>query len=348
MSVQGSDQAGKSVAIIGGGIAGLCAGCYAQMNGYRSRIYEMHDLPGGLMTAWERKGYTVDYCIHWLVGSSPKSSMNKLWQEVGLIRDRQIVDLDVWLEYESPDGQRVTFWRDLDRLEAELCELSPVDAELTRKLLKDTRRLAAANLPADLPPRELMAKRDMLRVGPRMLPWVLVGRRWGKVTVGELAGRFKSPLLRDAIGSLIPAPMGAMALLGTWAWLHAGAAGYPLGGSLPMAHNVERRYRELGGETRYDTRVARILTQRTGGADRAAGVELADGSQEQAEIVISAADGHATIYEMLGGAHRRRTAGRLRARHAAALPTDPIRRGGSGARLRRRTAAHLGAAPERG
>ena len=71
--------------VIGGGIAGLCAGCYAQMNGYRSRIYEMHERPGGLMTAWERKGYTIDYCIHWLVGSSPRSSMHRLWREVGLL-----------------------------------------------------------------------------------------------------------------------------------------------------------------------------------------------------------------------------------------------------------------------
>jgi phytoene dehydrogenase-like protein len=298
-----SDPRDKSVAIIGGGIAGLCAGCYAQMNGYRSRIYEMHDLPGGLMTAWERKGYTIDYCIHWLVGSSPKTSMNKLWQEVGLIRDRRIVDLDIWLEYEGADGRRVTFWRDLDRLEAELCALSPADADLIKGLLKDTRRLAAADMPADLPPRELMGWREMLQAGPRMLPWLLVGRHWGKVTVGDLAARFQSPLLRDAIGSLLPAPMGAMALLGTWAWLHAGSAGYPLGGSLPMARNLERRYLELGGEIRYDTRVTRILTQRTGGADRAAGVELADGTQEPAEIVISAADGHATIYDMLGGAY---------------------------------------------
>lgn len=27
----------KSIAIVGGGIAGLCAGCYAQMNGYGFR-----------------------------------------------------------------------------------------------------------------------------------------------------------------------------------------------------------------------------------------------------------------------------------------------------------------------
>jgi len=51
---------GKSVIIIGAGIAGLAAGCYAQMNGYRSQIFEMHDLPGGLCTAWERRGYVFD------------------------------------------------------------------------------------------------------------------------------------------------------------------------------------------------------------------------------------------------------------------------------------------------
>jgi len=39
------------------------------MNGYKTRIFEMHDKPGGLCTAWTRKGYTFDGCIHWLTGS---------------------------------------------------------------------------------------------------------------------------------------------------------------------------------------------------------------------------------------------------------------------------------------
>ncbi|HUU64217.1 MAG TPA: NAD(P)-binding protein [Dehalococcoidia bacterium] len=60
----------KSIIIIGAGIAGMAAGCYGQMNGYRSRIFEMHDKLGGLCTAWERKGYTIDGCLHWLVGIS--------------------------------------------------------------------------------------------------------------------------------------------------------------------------------------------------------------------------------------------------------------------------------------
>ena len=147
VSTNATSQSAKSVAIVGGGIAGLCAGIYAQMNGYRSHIYEMHSLPGGLMTAWERKGYTIDYCIHWLVGSSPSSSMHKLWREVGLLRDTQTVDLEIWYQYEDADGNVVTFWRDVDRLEAHLCELSPADTELIKRMLADVRRLSRADMP---------------------------------------------------------------------------------------------------------------------------------------------------------------------------------------------------------
>ncbi|MCK4323768.1 MAG: NAD(P)/FAD-dependent oxidoreductase, partial [Armatimonadetes bacterium] len=54
----------KSIIIIGAGIAGLSAGCYARMNGYRTTIFEMHDKPGGLCTSWKRRGYTIDGCLH--------------------------------------------------------------------------------------------------------------------------------------------------------------------------------------------------------------------------------------------------------------------------------------------
>ena len=47
-------NASTDIIIIGAGIAGLAAGCYAQMNGYQTCIFEMHTLPGGLCTAWTR------------------------------------------------------------------------------------------------------------------------------------------------------------------------------------------------------------------------------------------------------------------------------------------------------
>ncbi len=36
----------KSI-IIGAGVSGLCAGIYAQMNGYQTRIFEKNKNPGG-------------------------------------------------------------------------------------------------------------------------------------------------------------------------------------------------------------------------------------------------------------------------------------------------------------
>jgi phytoene dehydrogenase-like protein len=57
------------IIIMGAGIAGLAAGCFAQMNGYQTRIFEMHTLPGGLCTAWQRQGFIFDGCIHYLFGS---------------------------------------------------------------------------------------------------------------------------------------------------------------------------------------------------------------------------------------------------------------------------------------
>jgi phytoene dehydrogenase-like protein len=73
----------KSLIIIGAGIAGLSTGCYAQMNGYDSQIFEMHDKPGGVCTSWKRNGYTFDGCIDWLMGTSPGDPFYQIWQELG-------------------------------------------------------------------------------------------------------------------------------------------------------------------------------------------------------------------------------------------------------------------------
>jgi len=81
----------KSVIVVGAGIAGLSAGCYAAMNGYHTRIYEMHTSPGGLCTAWKRGGYTIDGCIHWLVGSKPGTRMYAVWEALGAVQGRQFV-----------------------------------------------------------------------------------------------------------------------------------------------------------------------------------------------------------------------------------------------------------------
>jgi phytoene dehydrogenase-like protein len=105
---------GKSVIIIGAGIAGLSAACYSQMNGYRTRVFEMHDKPGGLCTAWERKGYTIDGCLHWLVGSAPGNGFYRFWQELGMLQGQKVINMEQFYRYEATDGRTFTMFCNID------------------------------------------------------------------------------------------------------------------------------------------------------------------------------------------------------------------------------------------
>ena len=126
-----SDQ---SMIIVGAGIAGLSTGVYARMNGYQTTVFEMHDTPGGLCTAWKRKGYSFDISMHMLFGSQD-GPFHRMWQELGAIQGRQFVYHDVGIRIESR-GKALDVCTDRRRLEEQMLALSPADAELTREFLK--------------------------------------------------------------------------------------------------------------------------------------------------------------------------------------------------------------------
>ena len=65
---RGSTWGNRKIVIIGGGLAGLSAGCYALKNDYQTTIVEHNAALGGVCTAWERPPYVIDGCIHWLTG----------------------------------------------------------------------------------------------------------------------------------------------------------------------------------------------------------------------------------------------------------------------------------------
>jgi phytoene dehydrogenase-like protein len=91
----------KKTIIIGAGIAGLSAGCYLQMNGFDTEIFESHFLPGGLCTAWHRKGYTIEGCTHWLVGSGPFSYFYRIWNELLDMENLEFYDYEEFVRIED-------------------------------------------------------------------------------------------------------------------------------------------------------------------------------------------------------------------------------------------------------
>jgi phytoene dehydrogenase-like protein len=266
------------------------------MNGYKSQIFEMHNLPGGLCTSWKRKNYTIDCCIHWLVGSSPESSMHDFWEEVGISQGRQFVYLDEYFHLEGPDGRTLTFYTDVDRLEKHLLEFSPQDADSIREFIGGIRMCLAF----DQPSRHTPLPKRLVKQFKLVLSFIKNGKKmqqWMQINCQDFANRFKDPMLKKAFEEMWIPEFSMLFMVFTFAYLHSKNAGYPLGGSMPMSKALEERYKALGGTIHYNKRVEKILTD----GNNASGIRLEDGTEHRSSRVISAADGYTTIFKMLDG-----------------------------------------------
>jgi len=280
-----------SIVIIGAGMGGLAAGVYGRMNGFDTRIFEMHSVPGGQCCAWKRQGYTFDGCIHHLFGCAPGSRLYDLWRELGAM-PREMVKPEECTSVLSPDGRLFRDYYDLDRLGAHLKELAPGDAKTIDEYIRGCRAFTGSDFFGDL----------MLGTGlerAKAMAAMAARIKWMTPTMEKFGRRFKDPFLRRAFPLLVYSfPSVAI-------FIHLLRHGYgakdiiqwPVGGALKFALSIEKRYRELGGQVTYNSKVEKILTWN----GQAVGVKLEDGTEHRADVVISDADGRKTIMEMLDG-----------------------------------------------
>jgi phytoene dehydrogenase-like protein len=286
----------KSILIIGAGVAGLCTGIYGQMNGYQTRIIEKHKIPGGLVTAWRRKGYLIDLCVHWLPGSGPGLFLNRYWNEIGLLEGRKFLQHDRYGVYHASDGRTVNFYCDPDRLEEHWLSLAPEDATVIHELA-DGVRLGIRFRPPEMEKYEASTLAWMKFIFS-MMPLVKDVQKNSKLTVKELVDRFQNPLLRKALLNLFEPEFSVFYMIySQMGFLYKNQAAYPLGGSLPLALTLEKRYKQLGGIVHYRRCVENIMVEN----ECAVGVRLEDSSEQRADVVISAADGYNTVYKLLEG-----------------------------------------------
>jgi len=286
----------KKAIIIGAGISGLCAGSYLQMNGYDTEIFELHNIPGGLCTAWERKGYTFDFCVHWLVGSSPSDNFYFLWNELIDMEKLDFVDHEIFFQVEDKQGRTLRIFTDVDKLEEEMKNVAPEDKDIIEEFIGGIRKFLPFKMSLDKAP-EVMNPFDGLKMMFTMLPYLGAFKKWEKISAKELASRCKNPLLSRAILEMFMPESSVFFLLITLVSMHKKSAGYPMGGSLNFAELIEKKYINLGGKINYNSRVERIIVE----DDCARGIRLENGDTHRADIIISAADGYSTIFKMLEG-----------------------------------------------
>ena len=148
----------KHAVIVGGGLAGLSAGCHAAANGFRTTIVEHNLALGGVCTAWHRGPYPIDGCIHWLTGGA----FHRLYEELEIVPAVQLRTLDEWVTWRDvQDGAEVSVTRNLTALVKALLTLAPEDAEEIERIAEGARRVAEMAPDFDHP-RELSTLSDQL------------------------------------------------------------------------------------------------------------------------------------------------------------------------------------------
>jgi phytoene dehydrogenase-like protein len=138
----------RKIIIIGAGIGGLSTGCYGQMNGYETEIFEMHNISGGLCTSWKRKDYKIDGSIGFLTGTSPDTNFYRVWNELGAVKNTTFVHHDEIIRI-NKRGKEFILYSDIDKLEKHMLETAPEDEKTIREFAKDVRKLISFDPPID-------------------------------------------------------------------------------------------------------------------------------------------------------------------------------------------------------
>lgn len=283
----------KHVIIIGGGLAGMSAGCYALLNGYRTTIVEHNLALGGVCTAWPRGQYLIDGCIHWLTGGA----YQRVYEELEILPAVQLRTLDTWATYSDVrDGFELPFTRDLENFFTRLEEAAPEDAAEIGRMRQGVRELMK-ELPVPLHAAEVMTLRDSMRSAWEMRGALGTLMHFRKPLGVWMREHLKSARLQRVFTRMLPAGAPAMFLLMVLGYLEQGYLSRPIGGTAAFRDALERTYRSRGGEVLLNTTVDEVLVS----GDRANGVRLSDGSELSADCVISTASAPETVLRLLGG-----------------------------------------------
>lgn len=292
----------KSIIIIGAGIAGLATGCYAQLNGYDSVIYEHHSKPGGLATAWKRKQYLIDGGIHFLIAHKPGNQISDVYREIGTNRPQSTVDMKTYLKFVDADGtDLIAFTDDLKKLEQDLIQLSPEDEEEIRSLIKEVDWMKDSPMLTDLgmsvDPPEIKGRLGSIKELWSMRSFMKYFTGKFSKSCKEYVKRFKSPQLQEIVVNLFSPDGPIWFVIMILACVAGGYLGLLTKGCPGFIDPIVERYESLGGKINYRSTVKQIIVEK----DTAVGILLEDGSEHRADIVVSAADGYDTIYKLLDG-----------------------------------------------
>jgi len=295
------------VIVVGGGVAGLATAALLAGDGHDVELHEAREQLGGRAGMWEQDGFRFDTGPSWylmpevfdhffsLLGTSAAQELDlvaldpayRVYSEghepFDVVSGREQA-VALFEQLEPGSGPEITKY--LDAAE------KAYDLSVDHFLYDGYENLTGLRHPA------------VLRSAPQLVPALT------RSLARHVEARFKDRRLQQVLGypavflGGTPYTVPALYSLMSHLDLNDGVL-YPQGGMYTFVEALERVARARGVRIHVNSDVRRVRHS----DGRAVGIELADGSQHDADIVVAATDLHHLEQELLGGtvAKRRRT-----------------------------------------
>lgn len=281
----------SKIIIVGAGVAGLSAGIYARMHGYDVSVYERHYKAGGNLTGWDREGYHIDNCIHWLTGTNPNTKLYKMWEELGVLGDIGIHQGESLFTFKRED-KSVSLYSDLDRTQQEMLEIAIEDEKEIKSFMKAVRLVQGIEGIGGINNDEKLSLYKKIIKFPILL-------KYYNLSTGELAERFSNQLLKDFIYSIMGEHFSSLALIIVFATFSGKDGGIPYGSSCEMAKNLEKKFLSLGGELHLSCGVSKINYE----GNKATSVTLDNGNVVDGDYIVVSGDPSVIFSKLLDKSH---------------------------------------------
>lgn len=286
----------KKIIIVGAGVSGLSAGIHALLKGFEVEIYESHNLVGGLCTAWNRKGYEIDGCIHWLSGSKRGTPLYSAWEICGaLSEETEVVNHEHISSYMNPNGDIYYLYSDIRKMEDELLRISPEDEKEIKHFIRTVKAFQGMCPPCEKP-EEMMSFFDKIKF---VLPYISKGKemQFGmNISIADYVQRFKSPIIRNLLLSTTPDIIMANALFFMLGLRSDGDGGWVQGGSLRFTQRMQQRFEKLGGKLFLKNEVSKIVIEN----GQSVGIQLKGKNiTVEADYIVPAIDIHTLLGKLL-------------------------------------------------
>lgn len=291
----------RTCIIIGSGIGGIAAAALLGSKGYRVIVLEKNEQPGGRASMFEADGLRFDMGPSWYL---MPEVFDKFFNELGA-KTSDYLDLvrlsPSYRVYFDGRSEPVDIYSDVERDAATFELLEPGSSKVLKRYLDRSEQQYKLILKYFLYAR-FDRIRSLFTAGTlralRIVPLIGSMQRY-------VSSYFKSDeiqkLLQYTLVFLGSSPYNAPALYNIMSHLDFNqGVYYPKKGMYEVIRASVALAEKQGAEFRYNTTVAKILTQN----GKAHAVELADGTKIEADIVISNADMAFTETELLGAKQR--------------------------------------------